>query len=94
MMLAQIVSLVSGFALTRYQGSPANLLFTSLVVDACLAPVTALLAVRRGRSAIAWSIIGFGFGIWALIAAILLRTPRRFDDGPPPSGFPPTSDAA
>jgi hypothetical protein len=94
MRLAEIVSFLSGFALTGYQGSAADLLVTALAVDACLAPVTTSLAARRGRSAIAWSLIGFVFGLWALIAALLLRTTRVIDHGSPPSGFPPTSDAA
>ena len=93
MRLAKIVSFLSGFALTGYQGSAADLLVTALAVNVCLAPVTASLAARRGRSAIAWSLIGLVFGLWALIVAFLLPTPR-IDQGASPNGFPPTSDAA
>ena len=91
--IATIVSYASGFALMRYHASPANLLATSLAVDASLAPLTAIVAMRRGRPGILWAIVGFLFGLWAFIAVLLIGKPK-----PPslhqPNEFPPTSDAA
>ena len=55
--LATIVAYASGFALMRYHESPANLLATSLAVDASLAPLTVIVAMRRGRAATLWAII-------------------------------------
>ena len=92
--IAAIVGYASGFALMRYRGSPADLIATSLTIDAALAPLTALVAARRGRSVVLWSVLGFLFGAWALFWALLVLSvkPARID--PPTPGFPPTSDAA
>jgi hypothetical protein len=92
--LAAIVGYASGFALMRYRGSPADLIATSLTIDVALAPLTALVAARRGRSVVLWSVLGFLFGAWALFWALLVLSvkPARID--PPTPGFPPTSDAA
>jgi hypothetical protein len=48
--IANLLSITSGFALMRYQGPPANLIATSIIVDLALAPLTAIVASRRGRS--------------------------------------------
>jgi hypothetical protein len=88
--LATIFALTSGFVLARFHESAANLIATSLVLDAALAPVTAIVAARRGRSILRWSIVGFIFGVWAL-AWVLLFKPAR---APGAGGFPPTSAAA
>ncbi len=91
--LATIVAYASGFALMRYHESAANLLATSLAVDASLAPLTAIVAMRRGRPTTMWAIIGFLFGLWAFIVVLLIGKPK--DAGPRmPEKFPPTSDAA
>ena len=91
--LATIVAYASGFALMRYHESAANLLATSLAVDASLAPLTAIVAMRRGRPTTRWAIIGFPFGLWAFIAVLLIGKPKA--PGPRmPEKFPPTSDAA
>jgi hypothetical protein len=91
--LATIVAYASGFALMRYHASAANLLATSLAVDASLAPLTAIVAARRGRPTTMWAIIGFLFGLWAFIAVLLIGKPKA--SGPRmPEKFPPTSDAA
>ncbi len=77
----------------RYHNSAANLLATSLAVDASLAPLTAIVAMRRGRPAMLWAIVGFLFGLWAFIAVLLLGRPKPSSPRQP-SEFPPTSDAA
>ena len=90
--IASILNVTSGFALMRYRGNPAEIIATSLVIDAALAPLTATIAARRGRSALVWALLGFLLGMWALAAAVLMR-PRggaSRTPGPPPS----TSDAA
>ncbi len=80
---ATIVSYASGFALMRLRATPAEVLGTSLAIDAALAPLTAL-----------WGTLGFVFGAWALFWALVVLSvrPARIDS--PPPGFPPTSDAA
>jgi hypothetical protein len=85
--IATILNVTSGFALMRYRGGPAEIIATSLVIDAALAPLTATIAARRGRSPLVWALLGFALGMWALAAALLLR-PRAV------SIRPPTSDAA
>ena len=49
--VATLLSLASGFALMGYRETPANLIATSVAVDLSLAPLTAIIASRRGRSA-------------------------------------------
>ena len=85
--IATILNVTSGFALMRYRGAPAEIIATSLIIDAALAPFSATIASRRGRSALAWSMLGFAFGMWALAATLLLSP--RVSTAPPP-----TSDAA
>jgi hypothetical protein len=89
--IASILNVTSGFALMRYRGSPAEIIATSLVIDAALAPLTATIAARRGRSALIWALLGFMLGMWALAAALLIR-PRAAASHT--SAPPPTSDAA
>jgi ABC-type protease/lipase transport system fused ATPase/permease subunit len=94
-MLANILSFTSGFVLMGYQLPPATMIATSIVVDLALAPLTAVIASRRGRSAAVWTVAGLAFGMWALAAVLLLRpstasTPTR----PNPPDYPSTSDAA
>ena len=91
--LATILSVASGFALMRYREAPIELIATSLVIDAALAPLTATIAARRGRSPIVWAILGFALGMWALAAALLMR-PRAAGTDSRPAPSPPTSDAA
>jgi hypothetical protein len=93
--IATIVSYASGFALMRMHKPPIDMFATSLAVDVALAPLTAIVAGRQGRSALRWAMIGFALGMWAL-AWVLIVTPRQ--PGAPalpenPS-VPPTSDAA
>jgi hypothetical protein len=84
--IAVILGITSGFAALGYREQPAELIATSLAVDASLAPLTAVIAGQRGRSPVVWAILGFALGPWAL-AYVLLRLRRQPE-------FPPTSDAA
>jgi hypothetical protein len=85
--LALILGITSGFAALGHREPTANLIATSLAVDASLAPLTAVIAARRGCSPWLWAIVGFALGAWAL-ACVLIRQPRNDAE------FPPTSDAA
>ncbi|HVB79986.1 MAG TPA: hypothetical protein VNE82_08555 [Candidatus Binataceae bacterium] len=86
--IATILNITSGFALMRYRGNPAEIIATSLVIDAALAPLTATIARRRGRSTLVWALLGFALGMWALAATLLIRARAL------PAASPPTSHAA
>ena len=88
--IATIVAYASGFALMRQRETAATLLMTSLAVDASLAPLTAIIANRRGRATRVWVVVGFLFGLWAFIVVLLIGKPKPAK----PEGFHPTSDAA
>jgi len=91
--IATIVAYASGFALMGYHESATTLLVTSLAVDASLAPLTAIVAMKRGRPMIFWALLGFVFGLWAFVLVLIVG--KREDSADPPrSNFPPTSDAA
>ncbi len=90
--LANILSLTSGLALMGYRLPPATILATSIVVDLALAPLTAVIASRRGRTVTGWTIAGLGLGMWALAAVLILPASNRPRHEPPV--YPPTSDAA
>ena len=90
-LLATILGIASGFMVMGYHERAAEIIATSLVVDASLAPLTAVIATRRGWSPALWSVLGFGFGVWALALVLLLRS-HRSERGEGP--FPTTSDAA
>ena len=85
--VALVLSITSGFVLLGYHEPTARLIGTSLAVDASLAPLTAIIAVRRGRSFPFWAIVGFAFGMWGLACVLLI--PRRND-----ADYRPESDAA
>jgi hypothetical protein len=89
--IATIVGIMSGFFLAGMHREPANIIATSLAIDASLAPLTALIARRRGRSATRWMVLGFVLGAWALAWILLFGQRRRTQI---PHDFPPTSDAA
>ena len=93
--IATIVGLASGFALMRLHKAPIDMIATSLLVDAALAPLTAVIAARRGRSTVRWVMAGFALGMWAL-AYVLIIVPRQPDAPAHPENpaLPPTSDAA
>lgn len=86
---ATLAAWASGFALMGYAGPPANVLATSIAINLSLAPLTAVVASRRNRSALRWSVAGLVLGMWAL-AAILVLAPHREAQ----NRVPPTSDAA
>ncbi|HEY2107113.1 MAG TPA: hypothetical protein VGH29_15045 [Candidatus Binataceae bacterium] len=88
---AKAAGLASGFALMGYKESPLDLLVTSAVINLALAPLTAVVASRRGRSATVWAVIGLCFGMWALAATLLLMTPPKT---PPPGRMPHPPHAA
>jgi hypothetical protein len=88
---ASILSVTSGFALLGRPLPPATVLATSIVVDLALAPLTAIIASRRGRSALGWTIAGLTLGMWALAVVLILPAADR---SPEPPSYPPTSDAA
>ena len=79
--IAVILGITSGFILAGFHESPANLIATSIVVDAALAPITAIIAAQRRRSPIVWAVVGFAFGLWALAWILLFGrrpvAPRR-----------------
>jgi len=83
---ATALGLASGFGLMGFKETSLNLLVTSAVINAALAPLTAVIASRRGRSPIVWGAIGLGFGMWALAATLLLMAPSK---GAAPSPVPP-----
>ena len=93
--IAKIVGLASGFALMRTHKAPLDMIATSLMVDAALAPLTGVIAARRGRSARRWVLAGFALGMWAL-AYVLIVGPRQpvVPTEPESPARPPTSDAA
>jgi hypothetical protein len=93
--IAHILSIASGFALMGYHEPPANMIATSIIINLALTPLTAIVASRRGRSALRWTIAGLALGAWALAAVMIFREPSPpappRPDTPP---YPPTSHAA
>jgi hypothetical protein len=74
---ATAAALASGFGLMGYRETPINLLVTSAVINVALAPLTAVIAARRGHSAAIWGVIGLCLGMWALAATLLLMRPPK-----------------
>jgi hypothetical protein len=91
--IAKIVSLCSGFILMGYSGPAENIIATSIIINLALAPLTAVIASRRGRSTLRWIILGLLLGAWALGAVLILPENRPAPPSPAPQ-YPPTSDAA
>src|SRR5215470_4227699 len=75
--LAYVLSAASGFALMRHQAPPLNTIVTSIAIDLALAPLTILIASRRGRSRTLWTAAGLAFGMWALAAVLLMGEPAE-----------------
>jgi hypothetical protein len=92
--VASLLSIASGFALMGYREPPANLLATSIVVNLALTPLTAIVASRRGRSTLRWTIAGLALGAWALAAVMIIPPSRPAPPRPQAPNYPPTSDAA
>ena len=91
---ASILSIASGFALMGYHEPPANLIATSIIINLALTPLTAIVASRRGRSAVRWTIAGLALGAWALAAVMIIPESRPAPPRPDAPPYPPTSDAA
>jgi hypothetical protein len=92
--IASIVSIASGFALMGYHEPPANLIATSIIINLALTPLTAIVAARRGRSAIRWTIAGLALGAWALATVMIIPSSRPAPPLPDAPQYPPTSHAA
>jgi hypothetical protein len=93
--IAKILSIASGFALMRYHEPPANMIATSIIINLALTPLTAIVASRRGRSALRWTIAGLLLGAWALAAVMIIPAPNQpAPPRPDAPQYPPTSHAA
>jgi hypothetical protein len=92
--IASILSIASGFALMGYREPPANLIATSIIIDLALTPLTAIVASRRGRSALRWTIAGLALGAWALATVMIVPPSRPAPPIPDVPQYPPTSHAA
>lgn len=93
--IANILGIASGFALMRYHEPPANMIATSIIINLALTPLTAIVAARRGRSALRWTIAGLAVGAWALAAVMIIPAPSSpAPPRPEAPDFPPTSHAA
>jgi hypothetical protein len=92
--IASILSIASGFALMGYREPPANMIATSIIINLALTPLTAIVASRRGRSAVRWTIAGLLLGAWALAAVMIIPAPSQPAPPRPDAPYPPTSDAA
>jgi len=92
--IASMLSIASGFALMGYREPPADLIATSIAIDVALVPLIAIIASRRGRSPLRWTVAGLALGAWALAAVMIFPAHRRSAARPQSPGYPPTSDAA
>ncbi|HEV7989568.1 MAG TPA: hypothetical protein VGP23_13850 [Candidatus Binataceae bacterium] len=93
--VASLLSIASGFALMGYHEPPANMIATSIIINLALTPLTAIVAARRGRSAIRWIVAGLALGAWALAAVMIIPPSRPAPPSRPDApSYPPTSDAA
>ncbi len=92
--IANILSIASGFALMGYHEPPANLIATSIIINLALTPLTAIVASRRGRSPLRWTLAGLALGAWALAAVMIIPPNRPAPPIPDVPQYPPTSHAA
>jgi len=92
--IASLLSIASGFALMGYREPPANLIATSIAIDLALAPLIAIIASRRGRSAVRWTVAGLVLGAWALAAVMIIGPARPAPPRPDAPQFPHAPDAA
>jgi len=93
--IASILGIASGFALMGYHEPPANLIATSIIINVALTPLTAIVASRRGRSTLRWTIAGLAVGAWALAAVMIIPAPNQSTPPHPEAPqYPPTSHAA
>lgn len=92
--IASILGIASGFALMGYHEPPANMIATSVIINVALTPLTAIVALRRGRSVTRWTIASLAFGAWALAAVMIIPPGRPTPPLPDAPQYPPTSHAA
>jgi hypothetical protein len=93
--IASILGIASGFVLMGYREPPANMIATSIIINVALTPLTAIVASRRGRSALRWMIAGLLLGAWALAAVMIIPQSRPASPPRPEAPqYPPTSHAA
>ena len=92
--IASILGIASGFSLMGYHEPPANMIATSIIINLALTPLTAIVASRRGRSAIRWTIAGLALGAWALAAVMIIPPSRPTPPVTDAPDYPPTSHAA
>ena len=92
--IASILGIASGFALMGYHEPPANMIATSVIINVALTPLTAIVALRRGRSTFRWTIASLAFGAWALAAVMIMPPNRPAPPLPDAPQYPPTSHAA
>jgi hypothetical protein len=92
--IASILGIASGFALMGYREPPANLIATSIIINLALTPLTAIVASRRGRSTLRWTIAGLALGAWALATVMIIPPSRPAPPLPDAPQYPPTSHAA
>jgi len=71
----------TGLRLLAPDMSLDTLLRTALIVHTCDAVMCRLFAHNNGHPKNLWTLLGFGFGIWAV--ALLLLLPRRPEAGTP-----------
>jgi hypothetical protein len=89
-----VLAVSSGFILTRPHAPSEELIATSLLIDAALAPVTVMLARERGRSTLRWCLFGAALGMWALAAAFFVWERERLRARHPLNDSPGPRDAA
>ncbi len=75
--VALVLALTSGFAVLRYPEPTYCLIATSLAIDATLAPLTATIAARHARAWRLWLLLGFCFGLWALLVVLIISRQDR-----------------
>jgi hypothetical protein len=92
--IASILGIASGFALMGYHEPPANMIATSVIINVALTPLTAIVALRRGRSTLRWTIASLALGAWALAAVMIIPPSRPAPPLPDAPQYPPTSHAA
>jgi hypothetical protein len=92
--IASILGIASGFALMGYHEPPANMIATSVIINVALTPLTAIVASRRGRSAVRWTIASLALGAWALAAVMIIPPRQSAPPLPDAPQYPPTSHAA
>jgi hypothetical protein len=92
--IASILGIASGFGLMGYREPPANLIATSIIINLALTPLTAIVASRRGRSTLRWTIAGLALGAWALATVMIIPPSRPAPPVPDAPPYPPTSHAA